>query len=240
MARRPRPSTQNLRTPIPDRPLEPPAEIPTVAVRAPGNHPFVYRKMVIGPVGAMRPADGDLVRVVDRDHLPLGFGLWNSRSQISLRLLLPGVSAPGVEFWKERLGRAIELRRETLTLETVTNAYRVVHAEGDGLSGLVVDRFDDVLSIETFSLGIYQRIGPILAERPRMAPPPPPLRDGPFPDSVVDERTASRRISPVVRSRARTSHRESRSRSMAFGSACSLKEVTRPASFAINATIAWD
>ena len=43
-----------------------------------------------------------------------------------------------------------------------TNAYRVVHAEGDGLSGLIVDRFDDVLSVEVFSLGMYQRIGPIL------------------------------------------------------------------------------
>ena len=44
----------------------------------------------------------------------------------------------------------------------MTNAYRVVHAEGDGLSGLIVDRFDDVLSVEIFSLGMYQRIGPIL------------------------------------------------------------------------------
>ena len=38
----------------------------------------------------------------------------------------------------------------------------MIHAEGDGLSGLIVDRFDDVLSVEIFSLGMYQRIGPIL------------------------------------------------------------------------------
>ena len=44
----------------------------------------------------------------------------------------------------------------------MTDAYRVLHAEGDGLSGLIVDRFDDVLSVEVFSLGMYQRIGPIL------------------------------------------------------------------------------
>ena len=49
-----------------------------------------------------------------------------------------------------------------LGLDDETNAYRVVHAEGDGLSGLIVDRFDDVLSVEIFSLGMYQRIGPIL------------------------------------------------------------------------------
>jgi 23S rRNA (cytosine1962-C5)-methyltransferase len=55
-----------------------------------------------------------------------------------------------------------------LKLEEVTTAYRVMHAEGDGLSGLIIDRFDDVLSVETFSLGIYQRIGsilPLVAER---------------------------------------------------------------------------
>lgn len=147
---------------IPDRTLAAPASLPTVAVRSPGHHPFVYRKMVIGPVGPVRPRDGDMVRVVDRDGLPLGFGLWNARSQINLRFLAPGVDAPGVEFWESRIDRALALRRDLLHLDATTNAYRVVHAEADGLSGLIVDRFDDVLSAEIFSLGMYQRIGPIL------------------------------------------------------------------------------
>ncbi len=107
--------------------------------------------------------DGDIVRVVDRENLPLGFGLWNGRSQISLRLLSQGVDPPTLAFWTNRIDRAIALRRETLSLDAVTNAYRVLHAEGDGLSGLIVDRFDDVLSAEIFSLGMYQRIGPILS-----------------------------------------------------------------------------
>src|SRR5512135_44623 len=141
MARWPRPPQEvSARADIPDRPLEPPSELPTVAVRAAGNHPFIYRKMVVGPVGANRPADGDLVRVVDRDHLPLGFGLWNGRSQISLRLLAPGAEPPGLDFWTRRIDRALALRREVLALDGATNAYRVVHAEGDGLSGLVIDR----------------------------------------------------------------------------------------------------
>ncbi|MDR3636648.1 MAG: class I SAM-dependent rRNA methyltransferase [Isosphaeraceae bacterium] len=148
--------------PVPDRPLEPSTELPTVAVRAAGNHPFIFRKMVIGPVGGIRPSDGDLVRVVDREHLPLGFGLWNERSQITVRLLTSGIDVPGKTFWEGRLDRAIALRRETLGLDAVSSAYRVIHAEGDGLSGLIVDRFDDVLSVEVFSLGMYQRIGPIL------------------------------------------------------------------------------
>ncbi|MBV8232988.1 MAG: class I SAM-dependent rRNA methyltransferase [Planctomycetaceae bacterium] len=163
MARWPRPPQEvPARADLPDRPLEPPGELPTVAVRAAGSHLFIYRKMVIGPVGANRPADGDLVRVVDRDHLPLGFGLWNGRSQISLRLLAPGIDPPGLDFWNHRVDQALALRREMLGLDGVTNAYRVVHAEGDGLSGLIIDRFDDVLSVEIFSLGMYQRLGPIV------------------------------------------------------------------------------
>src|SRR4051812_21424582 len=101
-------------TPLPDRSLEPSGDLPVVAIRASGNHPFVYRKMVVGPVGRARPADGDLVRVVDRDQLPIGFGLWNGRSQISLRLLSPGIEPPGIEFWTRRIDRALALRREAL------------------------------------------------------------------------------------------------------------------------------
>lgn len=163
MARRPRPLAESPPpVAVPDRPLEPPGDVPTVAVRAPGNHPFVYRKMVVAAVGGFRPAEGDLVRVVDRDHLPIGYGLWNSRSQITIRLLTTGSTVPGVEFWKRRIDGALALRRGILGLDEVTNAYRVLNAEGDGLSGLIVDRFDDVLSVEIFSLGMYQRIGPIL------------------------------------------------------------------------------
>src|SRR4051795_12722917 len=106
MARRPQLAPEPPPTnPVPDRSLEPPDALPTVAVRAPGNHPFVYRKMVVGPVGGARPSDGDLVRVVDREAMPLGFGFWNSRSQITLRLLTPALSPPGTEFWRERIGR---------------------------------------------------------------------------------------------------------------------------------------
>jgi 23S rRNA (cytosine1962-C5)-methyltransferase len=154
----PRPQQQA----IPDRSLEPESTLPTVSIRAAGTHPFVYRKMVIGPVGAGVPNPGDLVRVVDRDREPLGFGLWNPRSQISLRMLSHEALPPGPGFWDYKFARAVDLRTLTLRLDEVTSAYRVLHAEGDGISGLIVDRFDDVLSVEVFSLGIYQRIGPLL------------------------------------------------------------------------------
>jgi 23S rRNA (cytosine1962-C5)-methyltransferase len=136
---------------------------PTIAIRSAGHHPFVYKKMVAGPVDGSRPHDGDLVRVIDRDGVPIGFGLWNGRSQIALRLLAHGAEPPDASFWIHRIEQAIALRRDLLKLDAETNAYRVIHAEADGLSGLIVDRFDDVLSVEIFSLGMYQRVGPILA-----------------------------------------------------------------------------
>ena len=150
--------------PVPDRPLSAPENPPTLAIRSAGHHPFVYKKMVVGATpGSPRPRDGDLVRVVDRDGFPIGFGLWNGRSQIALRLISPDpIEPPGPDFWAGRIDRAVALRQSLLKLDDVTTAYRVLHAEADGLSGLIVDRYDDVLSAEVFSLGMYQRIGPIL------------------------------------------------------------------------------
>ncbi len=165
----PRPHPQRSRavvdTPprVPDRSLTPEQPLPTMAIRASGIHQFVYRKMVEGPVGAAAPSHGDLVRVVDRDGQHIGFALWNGRSQISLRFLSRQESPPGPEFWSRRIDEAVALRKTFLELDRDTNAYRVVHAEGDGLSGLIIDRYDDVLSVEIFSLGMYQRIGPILS-----------------------------------------------------------------------------
>ena len=148
---------------VPDRSLTPEEPLLTMAIRAAGTHQFVYRKMLEGPVGAATPNHGDIVRVVDRDGVQLGYALWNGRSQISLRFLSRKNAPPGPEFWTKRIDEAVALRTKILGLDRETNAYRVIHAEGDGLSGLIVDRYDDVLSVQVFSLGMYQRIGPILA-----------------------------------------------------------------------------
>src|SRR5208282_1906454 len=131
---------------IPDRSLEPESTLPSVAIRAAGAHPFVFRKMVIGPVGAGLPNPGDMVRAVDREGRHLGYGLWNPRSQISLRIFSREDEPPGPAFWDHKIAWAVDLRVKTLGVDEQTSAYR----------------FDDVLSVEVFSLGIYQRIGPIV------------------------------------------------------------------------------
>ncbi len=148
--------------PVPDRSLTPEGTLPTMIVGASGYRAYVYRKMVDGPQGAASPNLGDLVRVIDREGQHVGFALWNGRSRIALRFVSRAAQPPDLAFWSARIERATALRSKLLRLDEITNAYRVIHAEGDGLPGLVVDRYDDVLSVEIFSLGIYQRIGPIL------------------------------------------------------------------------------
>ena len=135
-------------------PGPPEAVSPWVLLRSASGHPFVYRKMVRQADDAARP--GDVVNVYDRSGAYFGRGLYNPRSQIVVRMLTHADEAVDDAFWRDRLGRALELRR-ALQLDEVTDAYRLCHAEGDGLSGLIVERFADCLVFELFSLGMYER-----------------------------------------------------------------------------------
>lgn len=143
----------------------PPAAVsPWVLLRSASPHPFVYRKMVRQADDAARP--GDLVNVYDRNGAYFGRGLYNPRSQIVVRMLTHADEAVDDAFWRRRLERAVALRRE-LRLDEVTDAYRLCHAEGDDLSGLIAERFADCLVFELFSLGMfrrYERLAAFLAE----------------------------------------------------------------------------
>jgi 23S rRNA (cytosine1962-C5)-methyltransferase len=105
----------------------------------------------------MRVAGGSIVDIVDRDNQWVGRGFYNGHSRIALRVLTT-LSSETINdsFFGRRLERAVALRRTWLGLDTVSDAYRVVHSEGDGLSGLVVDRFGSTLVLEFFSAGMYR------------------------------------------------------------------------------------
>ncbi len=129
--------------------------LPVVHLRSVRRHPHLFSKLVDRVDPAARP--GDLVAVRTPQGELLGHGLYNPRAEIAVRMLNFNGAVPGSEFWDDRLQRAVALRRDLLRLDAETNAYRVVHAEADGLSGLVVDRYGDVLSAEVFSLAMFQR-----------------------------------------------------------------------------------
>jgi 23S rRNA (cytosine1962-C5)-methyltransferase len=142
------------------RSLEPDAALPSVTLKTVGLHPLIYRKRILK---IDREAQvGDLVEVLDADGQRAGHGLYNPKSELALRILSRGEAAPNGAWWKSRLEEAVKLRREILRLDEVSDAYRLVHAEGDGLSGLVIDKLADVLSVECFSAGMYQRAGALI------------------------------------------------------------------------------
>jgi 23S rRNA (cytosine1962-C5)-methyltransferase len=141
--------------------IDPAGEIPAVYVSTSTFHPLLYRKRIQKADGA-KP--GDLVAVYGLEDKLLGYGLYNPRSEIAVRVVFSGAELPGEEHWRNKLQSALSLRRDLLKLDDATDACRLVHAEADGLSGLVIDRYGDVLSAEAFSLGMYQRAEAILAQ----------------------------------------------------------------------------
>lgn len=135
--------------------------LPVVRLRSVRRHPHLFRKLVGEVDPGARP--GDLVAVHTPQGELLGHGLYNPRAEIAVRMLNFDRTPPGPAFWDGQLLRAVALRRDLLRLDSVTTAYRVVHAEADGLSGLVIDRYGDVLSCEAFSLAMFQRSHALLA-----------------------------------------------------------------------------
>jgi 23S rRNA (cytosine1962-C5)-methyltransferase len=107
---------------------------------------------------AARIAPGSVVDVLDRAGQWVGRGFYNGHSRIALRILTADPNQPiDADFFAQRLGHALALRRDLLQLDTVTNAYRIVHSEADELSGLVVDRFADTIVLEFFAAGMFKQ-----------------------------------------------------------------------------------
>ncbi|MBN8924347.1 MAG: rRNA large subunit methyltransferase I [Rhodanobacter sp. 68-29] len=122
--------------------------------RAPG-HPWVWSAQVHKPEERIPP--GSVVDVVDAKGRFVGRGFWNGHARIALRLLATDPAETIDANWiAARIARAVQLRRELLQLDRATDAWRVVHSEGDGLSGLIVDRYADILVIEYFAAGMWK------------------------------------------------------------------------------------
>jgi 23S rRNA (cytosine1962-C5)-methyltransferase len=102
---------------------------------------------------------GAMVQVVDEGGRILGRGLYSPRSMIAVRLLDREPDGPDADaaFFRERIERALRLRHDTLGLPVVTDAYRLVHSEGDFLPGLVVDHFAGHLVVQFSTVGMHLR-----------------------------------------------------------------------------------
>ena len=131
----------------------PPPPVVQLRVAAEGRHPHFPRKMIRKPT-TLVPA-GSVVRVKDKEGRYLGQGFYNPRAGLSLRMVTWRKDEQvDLDLLSRRLEAAVRLRRDLLRLDRVTDAYRLVHGDGDGLPGLVVDKLGKILVVEVRLLGM--------------------------------------------------------------------------------------
>jgi len=131
---------------------------PGEADRALAGHPWIYEAAVLRVTAEVK--DGDIVQVKDHRQRFLGVGYWNSRSRIRVRLLAPERVEINEAFFEQRIREALAVRQKHMPAAT---SFRVVNAESDFLSGLMVDKYEDVLALQISSLGMDQRKPVIVA-----------------------------------------------------------------------------
>jgi 23S rRNA (cytosine1962-C5)-methyltransferase len=115
---------------------------PRGASRLKDGHVWVYRSDIVSAEGV---PPGALVAVADHRGQSLGTALYSSSSQIAIRLLSHGSVDDFPALLRQRISEAI-VYREPIVQNT--NAYRVIFSEADFVPGLIVDRYDDILSIQ--------------------------------------------------------------------------------------------
>ena len=143
-----------------------PATRPSIALlagrhrRAEGGHPWIYSNEIAMDAAAKALAPGSLVTLRRADGSPLGAAMFNPHTLLAARLLDRDTARPiGLRFFARRIGRALKLRERLFDQPY----YRLVHAEADGLPGLVVDRFGAVLVVQSNAAGMA-RLEPAVLE----------------------------------------------------------------------------
>src|SRR5947209_4707604 len=112
------------------------------------GHPWIFASDVLDR-GAAGP--GDAVRVLDPKGRPIGTAHYSSTSQITLRMLSNHVEPISGAFLKARIAAAEEYRRRVVR---DSDAYRLIHAEGDLLPGLIVDRYGAYFAVQLLNQGM--------------------------------------------------------------------------------------
>lgn len=127
------------------------------------GHPWVFAQAIAEIEGA--PAAGDVVQVYDPRGNFLGKGYYSPGSAIPVRILSRDPHATLDTAWlTARIENAAKFRRELLHLPSAdTTGYRLIHAEGDGLPGLVVDVFESVAAVQLLTVGMKRREADVFA-----------------------------------------------------------------------------
>ena len=125
------------------------------------RHPWIFSGAIKKTEG--KPKEGDVVEVFTSTDVYLATAHYHEGS-ITARIFSFEQTDLGKDFWKQKLERAFEFRKSIgLVDNDKTNCYRLVHAEGDGLPGLIIDIYNRVAVIQTHTLGMHA-VKNILAE----------------------------------------------------------------------------
>jgi len=125
------------------------------------RNPRIFSKRVRRTEKGIAP--GELVKVLDGNGRFVGRAFYSPDSVIAARIVDRLEDGPPLDkkWWTARFREAHELRTKVLRLPQMTDAYRVVHAEGDGLSGLIVDRYRGVAVVEVGCRGVFNHMDEI-------------------------------------------------------------------------------
>ena len=114
------------------------------------RHPWIFASAIESVDGM--PASGSTVDLLSSDGKFLARAAYSPHSQIRARAWTFEDEPVDSGFLRRRIRNAIELR-ERLNIESHSSAYRLIHAESDGMPGLIVDRYEDVLVLGSYAAG---------------------------------------------------------------------------------------
>src|ERR1700743_2137974 len=127
--------------------------------RARAGAPWIFSNEVQMDAAAKALAPGSVVNIAFDDGQPLGTGYFNPKSLIAVRLLDRALDTViGTGFFVRQLERALKLREAVYARPF----YRLIHAEGDGLPGLTLDRFGDTVVAQVTTAGMEALTEPLL------------------------------------------------------------------------------
>lgn len=115
-------------------------------------HPWIFRSQINEIEDTM--VDGDIVHVFSSKNNFIGVGYFNSKSEITVRLLSRQEETIDQAFFEKRFSKAMEFRKKHVQ---ETNAYRVVFSDSDSLPGLIVDNYNGLFVIQVLTLGMDLR-----------------------------------------------------------------------------------
>jgi 23S rRNA (cytosine1962-C5)-methyltransferase len=122
------------------------------------KHPWIFSGAVYGVSKQIN--DGELVQVTNNTGEVLATGFYSDRGSIVVRVIQFGAEELAPTFWKDKLTSAWNLRTKILDFNQ-TNAFRVIHGEGDNVPGLIIDFYNNNWIVQAHSSGIYYQLDQI-------------------------------------------------------------------------------